>query len=75
MGISHQRMKRRHTLSGGLNDLPFAHQNFAQRHLIGMRFVPDIATLPGEVRQFGYREILAPRTAQCLLPKLAFQHN
>ena len=40
-----------------------------------MRFVPDVAALTGEFRQFRYEEILASRPAQRLLPQLAFQHD
>src|SRR5271154_4287696 len=59
----------------GLNDFPFAQQNFTQGHFTWSRLVPDISASLGEILEFGNRETLAARPAQCLLPQLTFQHD
>jgi hypothetical protein len=59
----------------GLNDFPFAQQNFPQSHFAWPRFVPDVATPLGEFLEVGNGKILATRPAQCLLPQLTFQHD
>ena len=42
---------------------------------MGTHFVPDVASLPGEIHQFGHREISTTRPAQCFLPQLAFKDD
>ena len=74
-GIRHQRETIPDALFRGLNDFPFAQQNFTQSHFAWPRFVPDIATPLGEFLEFGNRKTFTTRPAQCLLPQLTFQHD
>ena len=68
-------MTVRDALFRGLNDFPFAQQNFTQGHFAWPGFVPDIATPPGEFLEIGNREAFTTRPAQRLLPQLTFQHD
>ena len=74
-GIRHQRETIPDALFRGLDDFPFAEENFPQGHFTWTRFVPDIATPLGEFLEIGNGKTLTTRPAQCLLPQLTFQHN
>ena len=74
-GIRHQRETIPDALFRGLNDFPFAQQNFPQSHFTWPGFVPDITAPLGEFLEFGNRKTLAARPAQRLLPQLTFQHD
>src|SRR5437667_12709621 len=68
-------MAGRNAFFGRLNDLPFTKQNVTQSDFARTRFVPDVAALSGEVRQFRQRKRLASRPAQRLLPQLTLKHD
>ena len=73
--IRHQRPAITDTFLRGLNDFPFAQQHVAHGHFTGTLRIADVATLLGELLEFGNGKLLATRPAQRLLPHLAFQHD
>ncbi len=74
-GIRHQRDDNPRRPLSRFERFPIRAAKLPAKSLHWTRFVPDVATLPGEFLEFGNGEILTPRPAQCLLPQLAFQHD
>ena len=64
-----------HALLGGLDNLPFTEQDVVQGHFTWTLLIPDVASLPRELDQFGHGETLASCPTQCLLPHLALQDD